>query len=65
MMPLNFAMHYGITLRKLGGGEERQAEKKDSDSTEEKFQLFSQSFPFEQFFPIRNFSDKYVSDFLQ
>ena len=54
--------HY---FTQTGGGEERQAEKKDSDSTEEKFQLFSQSFPFEQFFPIRNFSDKYVSDFLQ
>ena len=64
MMPLNFAMHYGITLRKLGG-ERSGRQKKDSDSTEEKFQLFSQSFPFEQFFPIRNFSDKYVSDFLQ
>lgn len=63
-MPLNFAMHYGITLRKLGG-ERSGRQKKDSDSTEEKSQPFSQSFPFEQFFPIRNFSDKYVSDFLQ
>ena len=45
------------------GGERSGRQKKDSDSTEEKF--FSQSFPLEPFFPIRNFSDKYVSDFLQ
>ena len=63
-MPLNFACIMAL-LYANWGGRGAAGKKKDSDSTEEKFQLFSQSFPFEQFFPIRNFSDKYVSDFLQ
>ena len=34
---IEFRLHYGFTLRKLGGGGERSGrQKKDSDSTEEK-----------------------------
>ena len=48
------------------GGERGAADKKKiAIQLKKSLSFLSQSFPLEQFFPIRNFSDKYVSDFLQ